>query len=314
MKTWKNNVFIGILAFFFTLSVFSCSENKNKLSGTWEITEKNSSYEVDPDNKYIVTINFSGKDFTIISYPMYYSGAYAAYYTNYHSFHPDITSDSSMKHFINWDKDIIEIFKEGRDEITIFRNELKGKYSISDNKIELLFSDGKINVCSFSRTENTMTINGRQFTRSKKVENNKTSKVNINSDSKSSEKKPEIIGNNVSEKGVKTIKITGLDLKYSVFYNVISLSSNSTDGDGPYTFGNNVNYNDNEKFRTFTGDLYFEGEIWTGSGSYFIHLILVDNEEYGNEHYISKKKISFNKNITEIKFSDFNFIERTQGQ
>jgi len=49
----------------------------------------------------------------------------------------------------------------------VYKNDMKGTYSISDNKIELKFSDGKINACSFSRTENTITINGKQLTRAK---------------------------------------------------------------------------------------------------------------------------------------------------
>ena len=40
-----------------------------------------------------------------------------------------------------------------------------GTYSISNDKIEIIFSDGHIDVYSFSRTENTLTINGRRLTR-----------------------------------------------------------------------------------------------------------------------------------------------------
>ena len=40
-----------------------------------------------------------------------------------------------------------------------------GTYSISDNKIEMSFSDGKIEVYPFSRTENTITIGRSQLLR-----------------------------------------------------------------------------------------------------------------------------------------------------
>jgi hypothetical protein len=46
-----------------------------------------------------------------------------------------------------------------------FGNTGRGKYSISDGKIEFVYSDGRIKVFSFSRTENTISIGGRRFTR-----------------------------------------------------------------------------------------------------------------------------------------------------
>jgi hypothetical protein len=53
-----------------------------------------------------------------------------------------------------------------------YRNTRKGKYSITDNEIEFAFSGGnsgtegrEIFVSEFSRTENTITIDGRRFTR-----------------------------------------------------------------------------------------------------------------------------------------------------
>ena len=63
-----------------------------------------------------------------------------------------------------------------------------------------------------------------------------------------------------------------------------------------------------------TGDLIDEKGNWNGSGSYFVVLILIVHEEWYFYRYISKSKISFEKNITEIPFSNFNFIERSQGQ
>jgi hypothetical protein len=41
----------------------------------------------------------------------------------------------------------------------------KGTYSISGNSIEIVWSDGDIEVLSFSRTENTIRIDGDRFNR-----------------------------------------------------------------------------------------------------------------------------------------------------
>jgi len=41
----------------------------------------------------------------------------------------------------------------------------KGTYSISENKIEMVFSNGDTEVFPFSRTENTLTIYGRRYDR-----------------------------------------------------------------------------------------------------------------------------------------------------
>ena len=40
-----------------------------------------------------------------------------------------------------------------------------GTFSISDDQIEFVGDDGNISVLGFSRTENTITINGEQFAR-----------------------------------------------------------------------------------------------------------------------------------------------------
>jgi hypothetical protein len=46
-----------------------------------------------------------------------------------------------------------------------YRVVTRGTYSISDGRIELVLSDGAVHVFPFSRTENTMTVNNRRFTR-----------------------------------------------------------------------------------------------------------------------------------------------------
>ena len=74
-------------------------------------------------------IEFSGKDFTYGSYPFGYGST--------------------------WLSDRYQ------------RDATNGKYSISDNNIEMVFSDGKIKVYNFSRTENTISIDGNRLIISK---------------------------------------------------------------------------------------------------------------------------------------------------
>ena len=44
---------------------------------------------------------------------------------------------------------------------------MEGTYSISGDSIEVIDSDGDINVVSFSRTDNTITIDGERYIRRK---------------------------------------------------------------------------------------------------------------------------------------------------
>ena len=49
--------------------------------------------------------------------------------------------------------------------IQIGSNKNKGTYSIWGDKIEFVYDDGEIEVLSFSRTKNTVTIDGKLFTK-----------------------------------------------------------------------------------------------------------------------------------------------------
>jgi len=143
----------------------------------------------------------------------------------------------------------------------------------------------------------------------------------------------ELVEKDFSEnENIKSIKINGLGNRYSPFYMSLNLSTNGTDRDGPYTT-QYLMYDDDytifqeysdptlnsavsQKNGTFTGILFDNtNNFWNGSESYFVLLILVDWEEYGNLYYVSKRKISFEKSITDLSFpQDFNFIKRTAGQ
>jgi len=58
-------------------------------------------------------------------------------------------------------------FKIRNDGKEPFEGEAKGTYSITENQIEFLYSNGNIEVKRFSKTENTLTIDNIQFKRIK---------------------------------------------------------------------------------------------------------------------------------------------------
>ena len=66
--------------------------------------------------------------------------------------------------------DDVELVKKeehngGRYKDLVYRFFTKGTYSVTDREIELLYSDGSIKVKPFSRTENTISIDEKRFTR-----------------------------------------------------------------------------------------------------------------------------------------------------
>jgi len=124
MKIWKHYTFIGILVILVFVLVFGCSATNNGLSGTWEYVDSP------------VGMNYNnGKD-SLYIWKIAFSG----------------------KKFT-----ITGLILIGRSAENRVETEEKGTYSISDNKIELVFSNGQIEVFSFSRTENTLSINGRRY-------------------------------------------------------------------------------------------------------------------------------------------------------
>lgn len=119
----------------------------------------------------------------------------------------------------------------------------------------------------------------------------------------------------------KFIKITGIDPKYTDIrtFNFWNTNNRQSYVDfvniGSYD-GLDIRYH--EKFNFNNGILISpimngSSGIWKGSGSYFVYLEVTANDGY-IYCYFSKRKISFEKNITEIPFADFNFIERVMPQ
>jgi len=142
---------IGILLVYLPLFTISCSGSENNLNGTWESA---------PQAEYNATISFSGKNFTITEYPADHEDEYNSYW------------GWMSKSFSGRDKDfnrnnltlINTIRPRAGSKTDVYRNVMTGTYSISENKIEFSYPDGVIKVLSFSRTENTITIQGVQLT------------------------------------------------------------------------------------------------------------------------------------------------------
>ena len=123
------------------------------------------------------------------------------------------------------------------------------------------------------------------------------------------------VGTNTQPDSGKSIKITGIDPKYHVFD--LRLSNNADHRDDYIDVKpENVQASYSSNSGTFISkELRSEfgtGDIWTESGSYFVILTLNEGATY--DTYVSKKKISFKKNVTEIAFSKFKFVERYVGQ
>ena len=144
----KNRKVFSIIAIFLVIvfSLINCGGN-NRLSGTW-VSE--------PMYDNVATISFSGKNFTITEYPAF----------NTEDYWWGWMSKSISGLDSNW-------FNKNKDQLTlnnigwqteIYKNVIDGTYSIIDDKIEFLFSDGEIKIHPFSRTENTMTIKWVQLT------------------------------------------------------------------------------------------------------------------------------------------------------
>jgi hypothetical protein len=190
MKTWKQCACIGIVATLIIVFAISCN-GSNGLSGTWE-TDSLDKYR-DPDNEYRATIEFKGKRISITEYPHITWGGTGEPLRLYPRLSNELSFINREKYpfseedvilatpFGAWENSVTKapygtgygdwrVSKQmyDRNERIIFRSVTKGTYSISDNKIEMVFSGGSIEVYSFSRTENTITIGKVRFTRSQR--------------------------------------------------------------------------------------------------------------------------------------------------
>jgi hypothetical protein len=149
----KNLKLFGFIAFIVVIgfSMIACGGD-NKLSGTWDSA---------PQNEYNATISFSGKNFTITEYPSYSKDEYNSYWGWMSDSFSGRGKDFNRNNLIL----VNTIMYRAESKTDVYRNVMDGTYSISDDKIELSYSDGEIKVLSFSRTENTITIGGNKLIR-----------------------------------------------------------------------------------------------------------------------------------------------------
>jgi len=158
-----------LLIIFLCAFYVSCSGN-NRISGTFEIfKEGRIASEVEHIfNNYGTTINFSGKNFTITECLIKYTFSGPSYSNNPSGWGRNHNGFFNKKN--NYDNlPIIATYSEqmGRNmvDLVIYNNILKGTYSVTNDKIEFMYSDGTIEIYSFSRTENTVMIDGEQYNR-----------------------------------------------------------------------------------------------------------------------------------------------------
>ena len=152
MKNQKHCIFNSILAILIFVLTLACSDS-NRLSGTYEINDARFRN---------ATIAFNGNNFLITQFPA----------KNRITHYDGITEESwglilPFVERINMNA-LVLLRQEnhGNNQAFYYRDETKGTYSISDDKIELLFENGDVKVLNFSRTENTITIDRFLFTRS----------------------------------------------------------------------------------------------------------------------------------------------------
>jgi len=132
MKLWKHFIFVGILIFF----VFGCS-GKNSLNGTWE--------------NRTATIIISGNNITI----MEEVEGFLPSGSNLPLLRRSVLHELSL----DWIGDDYTYSQIGTSDI--WRGEIKGTFSILNDKIEIIYSEPRIiSVFDISQTENTITIKG----------------------------------------------------------------------------------------------------------------------------------------------------------
>ena len=124
----------------------------------------------------------------------------------------------------------------------------------------------------------------------------------------------------------KSIRITGIDSSYVEVF-AYYLTENINDASewgmvgsiGSYVFFETPSISN----RIFTGEIYdldslrgsfwssswpMTPDRWSGSGDYYVVLKLGRRGELGTHVYILQRNFSFNNNITEIAFSNFNYV------
>jgi len=139
--------FIKLIGYIFAITFLLGCTGGNNLNGTWMSDNDFTLYDFGAVQKENCKIIFKGNSFTIMGEAWDPVGVGLRYFPNLGNSCTIYTR--TRRPDGNW----------------VYNTETKGKYSITNNSIELITSDGTIKVFPFSRTENTFKIDYNQFTR-----------------------------------------------------------------------------------------------------------------------------------------------------
>ena len=150
----------SFLVLFLAIFLINCNGAIN-IHGIYEANSEYTWIEEDGTHMGIPIIEFDGKIFNLTYYPIYSENITVNYLMQLEIIKQWDNNIGNLFFTEEIDRDsyiLIKETKKNRENIKYYKNELKGKYSLHDNKIEFLFEDGSINVLDFSRTENAITI------------------------------------------------------------------------------------------------------------------------------------------------------------
>ena len=174
MRIFKKSWLIGIVIILLFFITITCTSSDNKLNGKWK-TNSTESYFPFSGFLYDFSIELKGNQITLIENPIYFLSNDQMNAQEVGGLLPlkrHRDNNFTMQEYLstlNYLETIDDRYNYYGDYGLINRYiiETKGTYSINDDKIEIIFPDGNINVFTFSKTENTITIEGFQFNRQK---------------------------------------------------------------------------------------------------------------------------------------------------
>jgi len=165
VKVNKLIIFGVLIAVLMVITIFMINrgEGSGGLSGTWVETNYN------PSIRAPITIEFRGNRFTLTTFFQGDDTVWVGHYRFIQSLCPIIgfgveeffveSLDESFPSFWLGNADSRnDLSFWVREPWVIYSTIQQGTYSISDDRIELVFSDGRIRVFDFLRTENTLDL------------------------------------------------------------------------------------------------------------------------------------------------------------
>ena len=146
---------------FIILFLFIGCTGENQLSGTyeWNYPYRQRFFE-NLDNKYETTISFSGKNFAIDEYPILVDQEGDDFWSNGFNYSMSFHRPNNFENVTLFDESsvIVPAYNNTTVDFKVYRNSIRGTFSITNDKIEFVYSDGYIDIFDFSQTENTLTI------------------------------------------------------------------------------------------------------------------------------------------------------------